>query len=121
VVRVLTPLDRDAPTFQLGGGRGYDFAPDSSELCFVQNRDAKQAESTNADLWTVPIAGGEPRCLTDANDGWDGAPLYSPDGRYLAYVSQATPAYESDLRRLTLLERATGTVRHLTERGGFDD
>lgn len=121
VVRALSPLERDAPTFQLGGGRGYAFSPDSSELCFVQNRDAKPAESTNADLWAVPVAGGEARCLTNANDGWDGAPLYSPDGRFIAYVSQETPGYESDLRRLALLERATGVVRHLTDRANFDD
>jgi len=121
VVRALTPMDFDAPTFQVGGGRGYAFAPDSSELCFVQNRDAKQAESTNADLWAVPLTGGEPRCLTPANDGWDGAPLFSPDGRWIAYASQATPGYESDLRRLTLYERATGAVRHLTDHANFDD
>lgn len=121
VVRVLTPLEHDAPTFQLGGGRGYDFSPDSRELCFVQNRDPDQALSTNADLWAVPVAGGEARCLTGANDGWDGAPLYSPDGRWIAYVSQATPGYESDLRRLTLLERATGEARLLTAASDFDD
>jgi len=121
VVRALTPLDRDAPTFQLGGGRGFTFSPDSTELCFVQNRDAKQAESTNADLWIVPVSGGEARCVTGENDGWDGAPLYSPDGRWIAYVSQATPAYEADLRRLTLFDRRSAEVRHLTERGGFDD
>jgi dipeptidyl aminopeptidase/acylaminoacyl peptidase len=121
VVRALTPMDRDAPTFQLGGGRGYAFAPDSEELCFVQNRDPRQAESTNADLWVVPVAGGEPRCLTPANAGWDGMPSYSPDGRHIAYLSQETPGYESDLKRLTLLERASGRVRHLTSRAGFDD
>lgn len=121
VVRALTPMDHDAPTFQLGGGRGYAFSPDSSELCFVQNRDAKQAESTNADLWVVPIAGGEPRGLTDTNDGWDGAPLYSPDGKWIAFASQATAGYESDLKRLALLERSSGRVTYLTDARNFDD
>jgi Tol biopolymer transport system component len=64
-----------------------------------------------------PAAEASARNLKDANDGWDGAPLYSPDGRFIAFVSQATPGYESDLRRLAVLER----VRYLTERGGFDD
>jgi dipeptidyl aminopeptidase/acylaminoacyl peptidase len=122
VVRDLTPGTFDAPTFSLGGERGYTFSPDSRELCFVSNRDPKPAESTNADLWVVAVEGeGGPRNLTDANDGWDGAPLYSPDGKHLAYVSQATPGYESDLRRLAVLERASGQVRYLTSRDGFDD
>jgi dipeptidyl aminopeptidase/acylaminoacyl peptidase len=122
VVRDLTPGPFDAPTFSLGGERGYDFSPDGEELVFVSNHDAKQAESTNADLWVVPVDGsGEAVNLTDANDGWDGAPLYSPDGRWIAYVSQETPGYESDLRRLALYDRAARSTRYLTSRDGFDD
>jgi dipeptidyl aminopeptidase/acylaminoacyl peptidase len=121
VVRDLTPGPFDAPTFSLGGERGYDFSPDGKELVFVSNHDERQAESTNADLWVVPVEGGEPVNLTDANEGWDGAPLYSPDGRWIAYVSQETPGYESDLRRLALYDRARKSTRYLTSREGFDD
>jgi dipeptidyl aminopeptidase/acylaminoacyl peptidase len=125
VVKDMTPGPFDAPTFSLGGERGYTFSPDSKELCFVSNHDPKPAESTNTDLWVVPVEGAitatTAKNLTDANDGWDGAPLYSPDGRHIAYVSQATPGYESDLRRLAVLERATGKTRYLTSRDGFDD
>jgi len=125
VLKDMTPGPFDAPTFSLGGERGYAFSPDGKELCFVSNHDEEQAESTNADLWVVPVEGtiteGSARNLTDANDGWDGAPLYSPDGRHIAFVSQATPGYESDLRRLAVLERKSGKVRYLTSRDGFDD
>jgi len=125
VLKDMTPGAHDAPTFSLGGERGYAFSPDGKELCFVSNHDPKPAESTNADLWVVPVEGtidaNTARNLTDANDGWDGAPLYSPDGRHIAFVSQETPGYESDLRRLAVLERATGKVRYLTTRQGFDD
>lgn len=125
VVKDMTPGPFDAPVFSLGGERGYAFSPDGKELCFVSNRDPKPAESTNADLWVVPVEGvitaTSARNLTEANDGWDGAPLYSPDGKHIAYVSQATPGYESDLRRLAVLERSSGQVSYLTDREGFDD
>jgi dipeptidyl aminopeptidase/acylaminoacyl peptidase len=121
VLRDLTPGRFDSPTFSLGGDRGFDFSPDSRQLCFVSNRDADQAESTNADLWVVPVEGGEPRNLTSANAGWDGAPLYSPDGSRIAFISQETPGYESDLRRLSILELESGDVRRVTHRAGFDD
>ena len=121
LVRDLTPGEFDAPAFSLGG-RGFAWSPDGKELCFVSNHDAEQASSTNSDLWVVPIDGSaSARNLTDANDGWDGGPLYSPDGKWIAFQSQATPGYESDLKRLALYERASGAVRYLTERGGFDD
>ncbi len=125
IVKDLSPGPYDAPTFSLGGERGYDFSPDGKELVFVSNHDARQAESTNADLWVVPlegeVSGSSAVNLTDGNDGWDGAPLYSPDGKHIAYISQETPGYESDLRRLALYDRATKRTRYLTSREDFDD
>ena len=125
VKKDLTPGPLDAPIFMLGGGRGYDFSPDGKELCYVQNREKKQAESTNADLFVVPVDAEITEAtavnLTAANHGWDGAPLYSPDGKSIAFLSQETAGYESDLKRLAVMERASKRVRYLTSRDGFDD
>ena len=46
--------------------------------------------------------------LTDANDATDTLPAVSPDGRTLAYVAMARPAYESDRQVLMLRDLATG-------------
>ena len=125
VVRDLTPGRWASPAFSLGGDRSYDFSPDSKELCFVSNREADQASTTNVDLWITPIEGDLTERtainITDANDGWDGSPLYSPDGRYIAYRSQATPAYESDLFRIAVYDRQSKSVRYLTDRKTFDN
>ena len=43
-----------------------------------------------------PPTGGEPKNLTEANQGADAQPAYSPDGKWLAYVSQARAGFESD-------------------------
>ncbi|MFB3905001.1 MAG: alpha/beta fold hydrolase [Acidobacteriota bacterium] len=125
VVRDLTPGRWVSPIFSLGGERGYDFSPDSKELCFVSNREPDQASTTNADLWITPIEGELTEKsavnITDANDGWDGSPLYSPDGRYIAYRSQASPGYESDLFRIALYDRQSKSVRYLTDHKSFDN
>jgi dipeptidyl aminopeptidase/acylaminoacyl peptidase len=126
IARDLTPGPWDAPTFALGGGGGYAFTPDGRALVFNSNHDADQAGSTNVDLWRVeiPAEGSElaaPINLTAANRGWDGDPVFSPDGRWLAWTSQAQPGYESDLKRIALMEAGGGSVRYLTGRGGFDE
>src|SRR2546425_4948233 len=113
--RDLTPGDYDAPPFSLGGPTDYAFSPDSKELAFTSNHDKVEATSTNADVWLVSVRGGNPKNITAANRGFDGSPQYSPDGRFIAYRSQATPGFESDRFRLMLYDRKSGRTRSLTE------
>ncbi len=110
----LTPGSFNVPPFSLGGPDDYAISPDSNEVAFSMNVDANPASSTNSDIYTVPIGGGEAKKIT-ISPGADDAPLYSPDGRYLAFRSQARAGYESDRWRLMVLERATGRTTNLSE------
>ena len=89
-------------------------SPDSLELAFSVNADPEPAVSTNFDIYTVPLEGGDARKITTGL-GADEAPLYSPDGKYLAFRSQTRAGYESDRWRLMVLDRATGRTTNLTE------
>ncbi len=113
-VKDLTPGDRDVPPFSLGGPDDYAIAPDSREVCFAMNADPQLATSTNADLFVVPMEGGDPKKIT-MNSGADLSPQYSPDGKFLAYRSQQRAGYESDRWRLMVLDRATGSVNPVTD------
>ena len=122
--RDLTPGDFESPSFQVGGPPGFALSPDGKELAFTSNREADEASSTNADLFTVAVeaAAGElarPRNLTSANKAWDGSPAYSPDGRLLAYRVQKVPGWEADRFRIAVVDRPTGGMRVLTE--AFDN
>src|SRR5438309_3757244 len=123
--RDLTPGDYDAPVFSLGGQDLYALSPDGQELCYTSNHDKVEAISTNNDLWTVPVnwdASAKPadvlaktKNITADNPSSDSNPLYSPDGKWIAYRAQQRPGDESDRFRLMLYDRKTGEKRNLSE------
>ena len=113
--RDITPGNYDTPPFSLGGQDDYAWSPDSKEITYTSNHDPVPAASTNNDLWTVDLATGKTKQLT-TNKGSDNAPLYSPDGKYIAYRAQFRAGYESDRFRLMLYDRATGKSTNLTEK-----
>lgn len=113
--RDLTLGNYDAPPFSLGGQIDYAFSPDSKELAFARNTDKVEAISTNGDIFIVRVTGGEARRITGDNPANDLTPVYSPDGRYIAYRAQSKPGFESDRWRLMLFDRKTGQSHSLTE------
>jgi dipeptidyl aminopeptidase/acylaminoacyl peptidase len=122
----LTPGDYDAPVFSLDGQDNYAFSPDGQEICYTSNHDKVEATSTNNDLWIVPVGVGvgdspaqvlaQTKNITADNPASDSTPLYSPDGKYIAYRAQQRPGYESDRFRLMLYDRKTGEKRSIADR-----
>jgi dipeptidyl aminopeptidase/acylaminoacyl peptidase len=113
----LTPGAHDVPPFSLGGQDQYSFSPDGKEIAYTSNIDEVQATSTNSDIFTMTLPLGprpwKSKKIT-TNPGSDSTPIYSPDGKYIAYRSQLRGGYESDRFRLMLYERATGKITDLT-------
>jgi tricorn protease len=76
-------------------------SPDGSEIAFV----------SGGDIWTVPSTGGAAHILI-SNPATESRPVYSPDGKHLAFVSTRTGGGD-----IYLFTFATGEVRRIT----FDD
>lgn len=114
VARDLTPGDHDVPPFSLGGQDLYAFSPDGREVAFTSNVDEVEATSTNNEIFVVPVAGGTPKKIS-TSPGSDSTPLYSPDGKWIAWRMQKRAGYESDRFRLVVYNRQTGEIRNLTE------
>jgi dipeptidyl aminopeptidase/acylaminoacyl peptidase len=109
----LTPGDVDSPIWTEQGTEEVAFSPDSSEICFsrfVEN----EALTGNSDLFVMPATGGAPKAIT-TNKSTDSTPLYSPNGRYIAYSATLRPNQESDLTRLFLYDRMTGEHKNIFE------
>jgi dipeptidyl aminopeptidase/acylaminoacyl peptidase len=113
--RDLTPGDHDVPPFSLGGQDMYAISPDGQEVAYTSNIDEIEATSTNNEIFVVPIAGGAPKKIS-TSPGADTTPLYSPDGKYLAWRSQSRAGFEADKWRLFVQDRQSGKTRDLTEK-----
>jgi dipeptidyl aminopeptidase/acylaminoacyl peptidase len=88
--------------------RGAAVSPDGRWVAFFSGRAGSQ------DLWLVPAEGGEPRQLTRgamAADDFRFAPVWSPSGSTIAYVSNAAEEWSDDL---WLVEVASGAARQLS-------
>jgi dipeptidyl aminopeptidase/acylaminoacyl peptidase len=90
----------------------YDISPDGKELAFVADSDPA-INVTNLDVYTVAIGGKDALNRTPGNQASDGVPLYSPDGRWLAFAQQRIRGFYGDLRRLMLVDRRGGGVREV--------
>jgi len=114
-IRDLTPNDpHDVPPFSMGGGCGCAISPDSKELAFTENLDEEPAISTNADIFTLDLTSPAAKpAKVSTSPGGDFSPAYSPNGKYLAWRSQARASYESDKFRLVLYDRTTKQIRGL--------
>jgi len=110
--------DLDSPPISLGGTFDYSFSPDGNEIAYVANPDRVVAQSTNNSIFIQKLTGikqkGKSKCISKTK-GVDNNPRYSPDGKYLAFLSAPTPLYESDRQRIMVFERASGKMYNLTE------
>src|SRR5438094_2414733 len=113
--RDLTPGDHDVPPFSLGGQDMYAISPDGQEAAYTSNIDEVEATSPNNEIFIVLISGGAPKKIS-SSPGADTTPLYSPDGKYIAWRSQARAGFEADKWRLLEQDRQSGKKRDLTEK-----
>lgn len=114
-VWVTKGFDGDTPSKPFGDESEFTFAPDGRSLVFSA-RQAGNSEpwSTNFDLWQVSVdAPGRLTNLTDDNDAWDTGPVFSPDGRTLAYRAMSRPGFEADKFSIFLRDVATGQTRQV--------
>ncbi|MBE2279155.1 MAG: S9 family peptidase [Ignavibacteriaceae bacterium] len=113
----------EVPPISLGSSNDFNFSPDGTEVVYTTNTDKMLATSTNNDIFIVNISGalnGEKvtPVKISSSEGSDCNPVYSPDGKYIAFASMERKGFEADKKRIMLYDRAAKTLKDLS--AGFD-
>lgn len=114
VVDLMDGLRVDCPLQPFGGGENYAWSTDGQEIAYTAKIVNNPAESTDSDIYLVGVAGGHSRCITPGRPGYETDPVYSPDGRFIAFHSMQRGGFESDRNRIMLYDRSTGSIDELT-------
>ncbi len=115
--------DFDVPPLALGSSNDYSFSPDGKEVAFATNTSEFIASSTNNDIFLIntkdAVGNAEvPFTKISISGGNDNQPVYSPDGKYIAFRSMERAGFEADKQRLTLYDRKSGELTDLS--GKYD-
>src|SRR5258706_6491294 len=107
----------DAPPRPFGGAEQIAISPSGDDVVFAAKTSAREAAwSTNVDLFTGPSDGAtKPVNLTAQKPPEDGHPTLSPPGSKLAYLAMTRPGYESDRRRVVVMDWKTKRAQVKTE------
>lgn len=119
-----TPVDvmkgerNDSPLPPFGGSEQYTISPDGKTVAYTSKKIAsgvEWAQSTNSDIYLYDIASGKTTNLSEGMNGYDVEPSYSPDGRYLAWMSMKRNGYESDRNRIFVKNLKSGAKFEVTK------
>ncbi|MET0658776.1 MAG: S9 family peptidase, partial [Steroidobacteraceae bacterium] len=116
-IAIAPELDADVPSKPFGDRADYTFSPDNERIVFsARVKGRTEAWSTNFDLFEVTLSDpAKVTNLTESNPAWDAQPIFSPDGRMLAWRAMARPGFEADRFRIVVRDLKNGEQRVLTE------
>lgn len=107
----------EAPMRPFGGAESFTWSPDSKSVVYVSRKLAGKdyAFSTDSNLYLYSLDNKVTELLTPNMPGYDTNPSFSPDGTKLAFLSMATAKYESDKKRLMVMDMKNKSMHDLTE------
>lgn len=93
----------------------YDVSPDGKELAFVADSVKEIGLDVNYDIYALDLQTGKVRNLTEDNPANDTSPVYSPDGKYLAFLRQTIKFFYADRSRLMVLDRQSNRSAEISK------
>lgn len=109
----------DVPPIALGSSNDYSFSSDGKEIAFTMNTSDFLATSTDNDVFVISLEAINKGNLSSyvkisTSLGNDNQPIFSPDGKYIAFCSMERAGFEADKQRIMLYNRTLGINVDLT-------
>ncbi|MCD8179853.1 MAG: S9 family peptidase [Tannerellaceae bacterium] len=92
----------ECPMKPFGGVDDFSWSPDGSRLAYTCRKKTglEYSVSTNSDIYIYDLEKKSTYNITEGMMGYDTHPQFSPDGTYIAWLSQERDGYEADKMRL---------------------
>jgi len=107
----------ECPMRPWGGVEQYNYSPDSKTIAYTCRKKTgyDYAHSTNSDIYLYDIDSKTTKNISEGIMGYDQNPVFSHDGKYIAWESMERDGYESDLIRLMVMDLTTGERTNMSE------
>ncbi|MEM8680715.1 MAG: S9 family peptidase, partial [Planctomycetota bacterium] len=114
-IDLMEGLKVDCPVPPFGGSEQFNWAPDGKQIAYTMKDVADWAESTNSDVYLTDLDEPGTRVnISKGMEGYDNDPVYSPDGKLLAFHSMQRPGFEADRNRIMIYDLATKGINDAT-------
>lgn len=106
----------ECPMRPWGGTEQYNYSPDSKTIVYTCRKKTgyDYAHSTNSDIFIYNLENGQTVNISDGIMGYDQNPVFSHNGKLVAWESMERDGYESDKLRLMVMDLETGEKTDLT-------
>ena len=128
-VSILAPADSSAASkkikpklvtvddyFRLGFVGSPRISPDNRWIAYTVTTEDLEDDESSTRIWMVPAAGGDPIPMSAADES-SSSPRWSPDGKYLAFLSSR---YEGKTQLWTLLREGGEAVKRTDTAQGIE-
>ena len=103
----------ECPMAPFGGMEQITWSPDSKVIAYTcrKKKGVEYAKSTNSDIFLYSVADAKTTNISEGMMGYDVAPVYSPNGKKIAWQSMERDGYESDKQRLFIYDMESNTKK----------
>ncbi len=105
----------ETPLPPFGGASQLAWSNDSKYIAYTSKKVENFESSTNSSIFLVNIETGKTENITPDLPGYDMDPMFSPDGKSIAFHSMERAGFESDRHRLMIYDIPSKNIKELSK------